>query len=239
MKLGITKNTLNEVKFRMYENWLLRFNPSIEFCELSVGWNRPDGVDGCDGLLLTGGGDVHPGSYGKGEALERASDVSSARDEFEFTIIDRAFERKMPILGICRGLQSMNVHLGGTLYLDLESDGFSRHTEIDGRENRHLLLIERASMLGSFLPFRQGEVNSSHHQAAEKVGRDLMVGARSKDRVIESMEWAEKSGKSFLLLVQWHPERMKDTSNPMAENVARLFLGEVQSYRRTSLSEVE
>ena len=236
MKIALTKNTSNEEKFGKYKSWLLRFNPSIEFHELSHEQSRIDGIDGCDGLLLTGGGDVHPNSYGNNDAHAQAKETDERRDKFEFSLIDRALARSLPILGICRGMQSMNAHLGGTLHLDLESAGFAQHTEKDGKENRHQVKIESNSSLGSVAGVDSAEVNSFHHQGADKVGNGLKVSARSEDGVIEAMEWADPVGKPFLLVVQWHPERMKDTYNPLAEKVGRIFLEEVKKHQRTNHS---
>ncbi len=230
MKIAITKNTSNEEKFGKYKSWLLRFNPLIEFLELSHEQGRIDDIDGCDGLLLTGGGDVHPNSYGNNDAQAQTKETDERRDTFEFGLIDRALAGKLPILGICRGMQSMNVHLGGTLHLDLESSGFAGHTEGGGKENRHQVNIESKSFLESVAGVDSAEVNSFHHQGADKVGNGLRVSARSEDGVIEAMEWTE--GKPFLLLVQWHPERMKDTYNPLAEKVGRIFLEEVKKHQR-------
>lgn len=233
MKIALTKNTSNEEKLGKYKNWLLRFNPLIEFHELSYEQDRLDGIDGCEGLLLTGGGDVHPNSYSNNDPGAQSKETDERRDKFEFSLIDRAVAGKLPILGICRGIQSMNVHLGGTLHLDLESAGFARHTEKDEKENRHQVEIETQSIFESIVGGDLGEVNSFHHQGVDKVGKGLRVSARSKDGVIEGMEWADPEGKPFLLLVQWHPERMKDTYNPLTEKVGRIFLEEVKKHGRT------
>jgi putative glutamine amidotransferase len=193
-----------------------------------------DEIDRCDGLLLTGGGDVHPNSYGNHDAHVQTKESDERRDKFEFSLIDRALAGNLPILGICRGMQSMNVHLGGTLHLDLESAGFVGHSEKDGKENRHQVKIESQSSLEIVAEVDSAEVNSFHHQGADTVGNGLRVSARSEDGVIEAMEWADPEGKPFLLLVQWHPERMKDTYNPLAEKVGRIFLEEVKKHQRTN-----
>src|SRR5271157_3769471 len=124
MKIGITRNTLKEEKVDAYKGWLLRFNPAIEFHELGYAKNQPDEIEGCDGLLLTGGGDIHPKAFGRSDGVAQTEDVDEQRDEFEFKVIEKALAQRMPVLGICRGMQSLNVYYGGTLHLDLESGGY-------------------------------------------------------------------------------------------------------------------
>ena len=232
MRIGITRNTSNEEKFGKYESWLLRYNPSIEFLEFQYDKGVATDIESCDGLLLTGGDDVDPKFYGMENDRAKVKGAEVKRDEFEFDIIRKAFARKMPVLGVCRGLQSTNVYLGGSLHVDLESDGFLRHTEADSKENRHQVRVEEHSMLYDIVGRESGEVNSSHHQGALTPGKELAVSARSADGVIEAMEWVENKAKPFLLLVQWHPERMKDISNPLAEKIGRTFLGEVTKFKK-------
>jgi putative glutamine amidotransferase len=228
MKIGVTGDTSNPSELRKYEGWLLRFNPSIQFVELTHQRAQPADAENCSGLLLTGGGDIHPRAYGASEGATKLIDVDERRDDFEFKVFEKAMTGSIPLLGICRGLQAANVFLGGTLHLDLESDGFSRHTEGGGRENRHEITIVEGSMLGAMAGGRGGIVNSSHHQGIDRLGRDLAVSARSNDDVVEAVEWSVKKEEPFMLLVQWHPERMRDSSNPLAESVARTFLEETR-----------
>ena len=123
----------------------------------------------------------------------------------------------------------INVYLGGTLHQDLPSRGFLQHA--GGKENpviEHGVTLDRESMIGDIVGVREGIVNSYHHQGVDTPASDLRVTARSNDNVVESMEWKEKDGKSFLLLVQWHPERIRDTGSPFAYNVGKRFLDEVE-----------
>ncbi len=234
MKIGITKNSLKEETFNAYKGWLLKFNPVIEFHDLAYEKNQPEEIEQCDGLLLTGGGDIHPKAFGKSDGVAQTEGVDKRRDNFEFKVIEKALAQKMPVLGICRGMQAVNVYCGGTLYLDLESGGYPRHHEGDGKEFRHTIAIEEKSMLAAIAGKNSGEVNSFHHQGVERVGKELAVCARSADGVIEGMERADNNGAPFLLLVQWHPERMKDTFNPLTEKIGRAFLEEINKYKRHS-----
>ena len=227
MKIGITKNTSEKGIFSAYQGWLLRFNPVIEFHELSFQRNQPDEIEQCDGLLLTGGGDIDPKVYGRGDGAAHTEGVDSKRDGFEFKVIEKALAKGMPMLGICRGMQSVNVYCGGSLHIDLASSGFSRHDDAEGKGRRHAVIVEPQSMLASICGHERGEVNSTHHQGVDHVGKGLAVNARSEDGVVEGLEWDDRSTAAFLILVQWHPERMKDLSNPFADKIGRAFLEDV------------
>jgi len=230
MKIAITGDLAEVSIMERYEGWLLRFNPTIQFVELTRDAKLAADVEECDGLLLTGGGDIHPRRYGVNEDGTSFKDVDERRDEMEFAVLEKAMHRRLPILGICRGLQTVNVFLGGSIYPDLVSNGFSPHANKEGREHRHEISIEPGSLLSDITGQSRGRVNSTHHQAVDRVGRGLLISAKSDDGVAEALEQKEKKGKSFLLLVQWHPERMKDSTNPLAEGVARTFLEETRRH---------
>jgi putative glutamine amidotransferase len=121
-----------------------------------------------------------------------------------------------------------NVALGGTLIPDLLSLGFNDHTQRNSQENRHAMRVVPHTMLDVLTGRSEQAVNSIHHQAIDQLGRGLMVSAVSPDGVIEAAEWALKDRMPFLLLVQWHPERMKDFDNPYVRNIAEYFLHEVR-----------
>ena len=186
-------------------------------------------------MLLTGGGDIHPKAFGRSDGVAQTEGVDERRDNFEFKVIEKALAQRMPVLGICRGMQSLNVYCGGTLYLDLESGGYSRHHEEMEKRTGIKLRLKNESMLAAIVGKNLGEVNSFHHQGVERVGKGLAVCARSDDGVIEAMEWADKNEAPFLLLVQWHPERMKDTFNPLdGKNRTSIFRRNQQA-RKTHL----
>ena len=230
MKIAITGDPAEVSVDERDQGWLLRFNPTIQFVELTREGRPAADVETCDGLLLTGGGDIHPRRYGANEDGASFKDVDERRDELEFALLEKAMNSRVPILGICRGLQTVNVFLGGSLHPDLESEGFSAHVKKEGRELRHEISIESGSMLSEITGQSRGSVNSTHHQGVDRLGRGLFISARSDDGVAEALEQKEKKGKSFLLLVQWHPERMKDSANPLAEGVARTFLEETRRH---------
>ena len=168
-------------------------------------------LDLCDGLVLSGGADIDPVRYGQiDEGL--CGGISPLRDEVEITLCRRAVERDMPVLGICRGHQILNVALGGTMYQDLKVQ--------QGTIFEHMvpnpvggMVHEVAIVPGSPLAALQGAqtmmVNSRHHQAVRDVALGLVVQATSPDGVIESVYLP---GKRFVWGVQWHPESIWDIS---------------------------
>lgn len=160
-------------------------------------------VERLDAVLLTGGGDVDPERW-KGPS-DSSVMVSTERDEFEFALLEAALKAGVPVLGICRGLQVINVFLGGTLVPHLkwaEGDGHSKRTR-DRTERRHRVDCDPGSML-HHLYGPTMMVNSFHHQAVDQPGTALQITARSEDGTVEGVE--HESGK--VLGVQWHPEML-------------------------------
>ena len=187
-RIGITDNLGSERKLEHYIEWIHRTDPKIELVRLSHLLKNEDEIENLDGLLLTGGGDVHPQRYGMADALQSAKGVNELRDEFEFIIIERALGNDLPILGICRGMQLVNVYLGGSLFIDLPSAGYPGHEEETDPERRHDLSIRTDSLLWDICRCERIEVNSSHHQAVQRLGKGLMASATSSDGIVEGAE---------------------------------------------------
>jgi putative glutamine amidotransferase len=186
----------------------------------------------CSGLLLTGGTDVNPGLYGKAYDTVRCWPIDDHLDLLEMTLIDSAVAWGMPILGICRGHQMINVALGGSLIVDIPSDIGT--TVIHKCENFltcfHNVNIEPGSLLNELSGITSGDVNSNHHQAADQMASPLKAVAHTEDGLPEAEEWKNPSGKSFLLGVQWHPERL-GVDDPLSGPIAVRFLEECRKYR--------
>jgi putative glutamine amidotransferase len=161
-----------------------------------------------DGLILSGGGDVNPSRYG-GAAHESIYHVSPDRDEFEIRLVELALERDFPMLCICRGLQVLNVALGGDLHAHLPDAVGDRISHRDPERNptRHAASVEPRSRLAEVLGVTSLSVTSRHHQGARRLGRDLRAVAWAEDGVIEGLE---HESHRFCVAVQWHPEMSLD-----------------------------
>lgn len=152
----------------------------------------------CDCLVVCGGGDMHPRFYGE-QPWREGLVFDTAFDEMELSVIRSFLLKKKPILGICRGMQSINVACGGTLYRDLPSMCQTNHSE-----TTHIVTVDRSSRLYSALGGK-ARVNSFHHQSVKRLGQGLRAAATAPDGIVEAIE-----GESLPLLgVQWHPERME------------------------------
>jgi putative glutamine amidotransferase len=224
--MGIT-DCFREDKLQHYLNWIRKVDSNVEFVKLSSAIGNIDAISDVDGLLLTGGGDVDPDFYECAHLRSQAKDINIKRDEFEFEIIKRSLDADLPILGVCRGMQVMNVALGGSLHVDLKSKGFNDHSISVNGGSKHAVTIEPNSLLSGLAGSLNQEVNSYHHQAVDKLGKGLMPTAESPDGVIEAVEWSSKEGMSFLMLVQWHPERSNGNNDLFSNNLARIFLNEI------------
>lgn len=213
-------------KFENYRRWIST-NNDIEVVKLSFHLQNEADVSACDGILFSGGEDLHPSLYGKPEFVQEygLKEIIPARDQFEYAVIKKALEAKKPVLGICRGLQLINVYLGGTLVPDIPSWHQSLdHGKISGQDQTHMIRVEVNSMLQDLTGRETGTVNSAHHQSVDNPAEDLKITASSEPNIVEALEWKNPAKKSWLLLVQWHPERMQDLNSPFSENVKQAFL---------------
>jgi putative glutamine amidotransferase len=165
-----------------------------------------DLVRGLGGLILSAGGDVNPQLYGE-RPDERTGDPDSRRDTFEFSIIRAAIEAKLPFLAICRGMQVLNVALGGTLIQHLPAEvGHDRHAPGPGIAGSHGVRISGDGQLGGIVG-TTAEVTASHHQAVQRLGTGLIAVAWADDQVVEGVEL---QGHPFGIGVQWRPEDGND-----------------------------
>ena len=165
-------------------------------------------LDGVDGLLLTGGEDIDPAWYGA-QTSPLLDPPSPERDLFELALFSVARQRELPILGICRGIQLINVALGGTLFQDLSSErpGGVEHRPEGPRDIRsHRVRLQPNSRAARALGSLSVEVNSSHHQAIKDLAPGLLPTGWTDDDLVEAVEGSVDA--PWLLAVQWHPEEM-------------------------------
>ena len=165
-------------------------------------------VSRVDGVLVSGGDDIDPATYDADNTDSKG--VSSAADEFEIAVVAAAREHDKPVLAICRGLQLLNVALGGTLLQEVTSGGgvhelITRdHEEMNAR--RHVVTFEDDAILAGVYGAAEAKVNTLHHQGVARLGNDLIVEGRTDDGLIEAARYA---GDWWALGVQWHPERLE------------------------------
>jgi putative glutamine amidotransferase len=182
---------------------------------------------GLDGLLLTGGGDIDPAMFGEAPH-PTVHEVAPARDTLESSAVRIALDRRLPILAICRGIQLLNVVLGGTLFQDVGTDPGTQllHSQEEPRDQpTHKVRVRAGSRLAETLGTDELEVNSMHHQAVKELGAGLVAVAWAPDQIIEGVEMTDSS--RFVLGVQWHPEELCGDSEP----ARRLFTALVRSAR--------
>jgi len=169
------------------------------------------------GLLLTGGGDLDPARFGE-PRHPAVYEVSDARDGLELDVTTRALDRDLPLLAICRGIQVLNVALGGTLYQDIPSDPGSpiAHSQKDRRDiATHAVKVTPGTRLAAILGTLSLDVNTFHHQSIKALGRGLGVAATAPDGIIEGVE---RGDRRFVVGVQWHPEDLVE-HDPAAANL--------------------
>jgi putative glutamine amidotransferase len=224
MKIAITDNMGSEHKLQLYLDWLYRADPAMEIIKVSYILDNLAELSRCSGVIMTGGSDVDPLLYGGNAKHPKLGTVDRKRDDFERNVIDNALKNKLPLMGICRGLQIANVHLGGDLIPDLGEAGHQVHEAGEVKETRHRITVTGSGILSESAEIKCGEINSYHHQAALNPGKGLRVTGLSDDGIIEAMEFTEGACPSFFLLVQWHPERMNDDANPFCKNILHSFL---------------
>jgi putative glutamine amidotransferase len=180
-----------------------------------------DVLERIDGLVLPGGGDIAPQRY-RGKPHDKIYGVSEERDHFEITLLRAALARRdKPLLCICRGLQVLNVVLGGTLHPHLPDlgEGIVSHRDSESAPTRHPVSVEPASRLAAILGTTEILVASFHHQAIDGLGEGLRAVAWARDGVIEAVE---HESHPFCIGVQWHPELQRD--EPAERRLLRAFV---------------
>lgn len=235
-KIGISYTETNS---QNYWNWFtsLDLGTDLELVELSFEKKNIEDIAGCDGFVLTGGIDVEPSVFGGApDYPHRPESFLPERDAFEKLIYEHAKKEKAPVLGICRGMQYINILEGGKVFDDIGESANAVHKK--GAEDKiHHINLEKNSLLYAVTGQEYGSVNSAHHQAVhtDHIGENLMVSAYSDagDGIIEGLEYKDKTNMGFMIGVQWHPERMKEKeNNPFSQKIKEQFIIEVRNHKK-------
>ena len=228
--IGITQS---DSKFHLYAPWMKAEDENIEIITLSYTEQNFEDLNKCDGIVLSGGIDTHPKFYNNQRTQYPLSpeEFNETRDLFELKIFEQSQKKELPILAICRGMQLVNIALGGNLIQDLEEKGKENHrkqNEFD--DGIHEVYVNKKSLLYKISGVEKGKVNSAHHQGLGTIANVLMVSAVSTDDVPEAIEYKDKIQKPFFLGVQWHPERLKimDTIDSFSKNIRESFLTSIK-----------
>lgn len=172
-------------------------------------------VDGLDGLLLSGGSDLHPSYYGE-EPIPELDVTLAERDELEMALLESALRRGIPIFGICRGLQVLNVAFDGTLYQDLPSQvdqELLKHRQTTPKwQATHEIEVHADTRIARIMGGGTIKVNSYHHQAVKDLAGDFVVSAKSSDGIVEAIEYRDLSER-WIVAVQWHAEAMRQSGS--------------------------
>ncbi len=186
-----------------------------------------DLLSNCEGILLSGGDDIHPDFFPEGfrEPIHpKAEGIRVERDRFEIMLVKEAMKRDLPLLGICRGMQLLNVALGGTLHQHIEDHSLGERSH----ELVHEAKLAEGSKLAEILGADRIGTNSSHHQAVNQVAPILKATAWAEDGIVEAIEHPDKA---FAIGVQWHPELLIQ-NNQEARKIFEAFVGACVEKRR-------
>ena len=229
MKIALT-HTGNPEKHQYYIDWL-KANEDIEIVKLSAEDDNLEEINNCDALVLSGGIDVHPRLYGGQRSYPGAPETfNEKRDEFETAAFHSARENHIPILGICRGMQLINVIHNGTLIQNLGDENLIE-VHKGNPDKHHPVSIEKETLLHEVTGQTKAEINSAHHQAIDKLGEGLLINCKANDGTVEGIEWKEKATKPFMLAVQWHPERMfrfQLQDSPLSKRIRNQFISAIK-----------
>jgi putative glutamine amidotransferase len=219
-----------------FTEWLQQSPYNVTTVDLWSEENRGNAVEllnTCSGLLLTGGADIDPSRYGR-EDERNICRINSELDDHEFAIVEKALQKHMPTLGICRGAQVLAVANGAALLQDIPQDvGTSVvHASQATEDAYHNIEITPGSILAKVTKVFEAKVNSLHHQAVRsELPEHLAVAARAADGIIEAIEWKNQALKpGFMLGIQWHPQRL-DYSHPLSGAIAEHFLFEAETFQ--------
>ena len=207
IKIGVTYTGTDE-KHSNYVRWL-KGNEHIEITTLSPLHTDLESIQDFDGILLSGGVDMHPKFYNSTvtDYPNAPQHFHEKRDEFEIAVFQKSQQNNIPLLAVCRGMQMVNCILGGNLTQDIGPEANGIH-KFEHHDKGHGINIVPATLLNEITGVDRTMSNSAHHQCINNLGEGLLVNCRSDDGIVEGIEWEQKENKPFFLGIQWHPERM-------------------------------
>ena len=195
-----------------------------------------------DGIILTGGVDIHPALYGNAFDTIRCGTIDIKRDEIETTLLNHALESGKPCLGVCRGLQFMNVHMGGSLHPHLPDTLSDIHRGKDGNSTEHEIYVTHKLGTLDIKPGNKSATVSNHHQGISRLADNLDAWAIAPDGLIEGIRHSDTTHYPFFIGVQWHPERSDPASSlatPIAAGFLKAILNETGVKKNTDTSETK
>lgn len=222
LTIGITDT---EARYANYPLWIKGYDNEVTIIKLTP--TNFDDISKCDGIVLSGGVDTHPLFY-KSDRIKyplAPEEFDVERDEFELSVFNYAQQKKLPVLAICRGMQLVNVALGGDLIQDIEESGKMDHRRHNDKDGIHEISVDEKSLLFKITGCTKGTINSAHHQGLGRLAESIFVSGISPDGIAEAAEWKDATNKPFLLCVQWHPERLaqQEPTNPFTKNIHDAF----------------
>jgi putative glutamine amidotransferase len=234
MRIALTLDRDMDWKENDYLSSLVRAGFQREDIELLHPGAALDGP--FDGVVLGGGCDVEPSRYGEAPRPDARLELDPERDATDFELFAQAWPRGTPILGVCRGLQVINVALGGTLVQDIPTEQPSQvvHQHPDAEEEQksrrdHTVVIQPGTRLSAIARVAEVAVNSRHHQAIGRPGRGLRIAAKAPDGLVEAVE---SETEPWLLAVQWHPENL--AADPVSQRLFSEFARVVKARGKNS-----
>lgn len=229
---------LDTEQYSSYKAWLQDIDSNIVLVDM---YHLPlDSalrlLERCSGLLMSGGADVHPAYYQQPEDTVLC-EIDYYRDTVEMAILARASELGMPVFGICRGLQVINVFMGGSLYPDIPerfSTTVNHRAEDRTFDLMHPVTVMPESRLGKLTGVSTYDVNSSHHQGIDRLATGLFASAHSPDTLIEAIERTNPHELPFMMAVQWHPERLGH-DHPLSGPLAKEFVAAIREFHKLKM----
>lgn len=232
LRIAISKAAPGD-HYMHYPQWIKRGDSTIETVNLYP--MEQDSalatLKSCHALLLSGGPDINPALYRHPGDTTLCGTADHRRDTLEMALLRQAYNDSMPVLGICRGLQMINIIAGGTLYADIPTQQPNAVTHRAPTEDGclHNIHIVPGTLLHQLAGDTIAQTNSNHHQGIQHAGKEITIIATTADGIAEAIAPGLNSANHFWLAVQWHPERMPE-ENPLSRGIRKLFLKKATHY---------